>query len=99
MPQPQTSQTDGPDAHTILAQPSVVQAHVQLAQVQLAQRRGSGIPPIRMVTEMPESDQWGAVDVELPRALRGGQRETVGVQLDRCIARGVPIDMNCPTDM
>ena len=59
-------------------------------QAQLAAQRTQGMPPIRVVAEMPESDRWGAVSVELPFE---GVNDMLGVQLDRSIAQGVQIDM------
>lgn len=47
------------------------------------------MPPITVVAEMPESSQWAAVDVELPFK---EVNDTLGVQLDRVIARGRPLD-------
>ena len=50
----------------------------------LAQHRGPGMPPVRMVTEMPEADQWAAVDVSMPI---GEVNDVLGVQLDRMTVR------------
>ena len=52
----------------------------------LAQHRGGGMPPIRVVAELPQSDQWAAVHIDLPF---GNVNEVLGVQLDRTIIRGV----------
>lgn len=54
----------------------------------LAQRRAPGLPPIRVVMEVPESDRWSSVEVELPFE---EVNEMLGVQLDRCIVHGVPL--------
>jgi hypothetical protein len=60
--------------------------HVQEV-VLLAQQRGAGMPPIRVVADLPQSDQWAAVHVDLPfEAVNGA----LGVQLERSIMRGVP---------
>jgi hypothetical protein len=61
-----------------------------LQEAQLAQCRPPGLPPIRVVQEMPDSDRWGALDVELPF---GEVNDMLGVQLDRSIARGVPMNV------
>ncbi len=53
----------------------------------LAQRRAPGLPPIRIVTEVPESDRWSTVHVELPFE---EVNDMLGAQLDRRIVRGVP---------
>jgi hypothetical protein len=42
------------------------------------------MPPVSMVTDLPESDQWGAVEVGLPF---GEVNATLGVQLDQCTVR------------
>jgi hypothetical protein len=47
------------------------------------------MPPIAVVAEMPESGQWAAVDVELPFE---EVNDMLGVQLDRIVARGRPLD-------
>ena len=56
-------------------------------RTELAQRRPPGLPPIRDVTEVPESDRWSTVDVELPFE---EVNDMLGVQLERRIVRGVP---------
>jgi hypothetical protein len=58
-------------------------------QAQLAQHRRPGMPPIRVVTEMPQSDQWAVVEVEVPFA---AANDVLGVQVDRTIVRWVQID-------
>ena len=58
-------------------------------QVQLAQHRGPGMPPVRVVAEMPESDQWAAVDFQLPF---GEVNNVLGVQLERRVVAGVQLD-------
>ena len=55
----------------------------------LAERRPLGMPPITVAAEMPESSQWAAVDVELPFE---EVNDMLGVQLDRVVARGRPLD-------
>ena len=55
-------------------------------QAELARRRETGLPPIRVVQEMPQSDEWAAVDVELPF---GEVNDVLGWQLDRRIVPGV----------
>ena len=54
----------------------------------MAQRRALGLPPIRFVTEVPESERWSTVDVELPFE---EVNDMLGVQLDRRIVRGDPL--------
>ena len=53
----------------------------------LAQHRPPGLPPIEIVSKMPVSDRWAAVDVDLPFE---PVNEVLGVQLKRSITRGVP---------
>jgi hypothetical protein len=53
----------------------------------LAQHRAPGLPPIEIVSEMPVSDRWAAMDVDLPFE---AVNELLGVQLERSIVRGVP---------
>ena len=53
----------------------------------LAQHRAPGLPPIKVVSEMPVSDRWAAVAVDLPFE---SVNEVLGVQLERSIIRGVP---------
>ena len=55
-------------------------------QAELALCRTPGLPPFRVVTEMPESDGWAAVTIELPFA---AVNDMLGVQLDRRTVRGV----------
>lgn len=43
------------------------------------------MPPIEVVTELPESDCWSTVDVDLPFER---VNDVLGVQLDRSIVRG-----------
>ena len=47
-----------------------------------ASRKRTGMPPISVVKEMPQSDRWAAVDIELPF---GQVNDVLGVQLDRSI--------------
>ena len=56
--------------------------YLLLQEAQLAQERGPGMPPIRVVVQMPQSDSWGAADAELPFAQAN---DVLGVQLDRSI--------------
>ena len=58
-------------------------------RAQLAQLRAPGLPPIRVVTDMPESRQWSTVDVEVPF---GEVNDMLGAQLDCSIVPGVQID-------
>lgn len=53
----------------------------------LAQHRAPGLPPIAIVPEMPVSNRWAAVAVDLPF---GAVNEVLGVQLERSIISGVP---------
>jgi hypothetical protein len=53
----------------------------------LAQHRAPGLPPIKIVPEMPISDRWAAVAVDLPFE---PVNEVLGVQLERSIISGVP---------
>ena len=47
-----------------------------------ASRKRTGMPPISVVKEMPQSDEWAAVGMELPfREVNN----VLGVQLDRRI--------------
>jgi hypothetical protein len=69
----------------------LAQAVVSVLRLQevalLAQPRAPGLPPIRIVSEMPMSDRWAAVAVDLPFE---AVNEVLGVQLERSIIRGVP---------
>lgn len=47
-----------------------------------ASRQRMGMPPISVVKEMPQSDKWAAVDIELPFE---AVNDVLGVQLDRTI--------------
>jgi hypothetical protein len=53
----------------------------------LAQHRALRLPPIIIVPEMPTSDRWAAVAVDLPFE---AVNEVLGVQLERSIISGVP---------
>ena len=53
----------------------------------LAQHRAPGLPPINIVSEMPISDRWATVAVDLTFK---PVNEVLGVQLERSIVRGVP---------
>lgn len=51
----------------------------------LASRRAPSMPPIRVVSEMPESDCWSTVDMEVPFEEVNG---VLGVQLDCSLDSG-----------
>ena len=59
-------------------------------EAQLARHRDPGLPPVRVVTVMLQSDRWAAVDVELPFA---EVNDVLGVQLERTIVSGVHFEV------
>ena len=63
--------------------------------IHLKHHRPQGLPPVRVVDEMPESEQWAAVSIELPFE---EANEVLGVQLDRSIVPGIWVNHTVPTN-
>lgn len=63
--------------------------------IHLKHHRPQGLPPVRVVDEMPESDEWAAVRIELPFE---AANEVLGVQMDRSIVPGIWVNHTVPTN-
>jgi hypothetical protein len=57
-------------------------------------QRPRGLPLVRVVVDMPQSDQWAAVSVELPF---GEANAVLGEQLDRIIVPGIWVNHATPS--
>jgi hypothetical protein len=55
----------------------------------LAHCRAPHLPRVRVVVEMPESDRWSVVNVDVPFE---SANHMLGVQLDSSIAKWVPVN-------